>query len=69
MELRINGDIRHFEGRDAIFVDDLLEHLELPTVSGMAVAVNDQVVPRSRWRDTEVFDGDRVEIIRATKGG
>lgn len=69
MELRINGDIHQLEGRDAILVDDLLEHLELPTSKGIAVARNDRVVPRGEWRVTQLFDGDRVEIIRATQGG
>jgi sulfur carrier protein len=37
--------------------------------SGMAVAVNDEVVPRSRWSAVELVDGDRVEILTAAQGG
>jgi sulfur carrier protein len=37
--------------------------------SGMAVAVNDEVVPRSRWSTVELVDGDRVEILTAAQGG
>lgn len=69
MKLQINGESHSFEGRDAMFVDDVLDHLDIPTRKGLAVAVNDRVVSRSEWRDTQVFDGDRIEIIRATQGG
>jgi sulfur carrier protein len=31
--------------------------------------VGDRVVPRSRWADETVGDGDRVEIITASQGG
>jgi len=37
--------------------------------SGVAVAVNDDVVPRSRWLETALADGDRVEILTAVQGG
>jgi sulfur carrier protein len=36
---------------------------------GVAVAVNDEVVPRSRWDKTAVRDHDRVEILTASQGG
>jgi len=37
--------------------------------SGVAAAVNDTVVPRSRWAGTALADGDRVEILTAVQGG
>jgi sulfur carrier protein len=37
--------------------------------AGLAVAVNDEVVPRSRWSTAELIDGDRVEILTAAQGG
>jgi sulfur carrier protein len=37
--------------------------------AGIAVAVNDEVVPRSRWPTVELLEGDRVEILTATQGG
>jgi sulfur carrier protein len=36
---------------------------------GLAVAVNEHVVPRSEWDATEVRPGDRVEILTAAQGG
>ena len=36
---------------------------------GIAVAVDEEVVPRSAWEATEVGTGNRVEILRAAQGG
>lgn len=36
---------------------------------GLAVALNNEVVPRTAWTQTEVRDGDSVEIVRAIRGG
>ena len=40
-----------------------------PARPGIAVAVNDEVVPRSQWPVREVRAGDRVEIVGAEQGG
>ena len=37
--------------------------------SGVAAAVNETVVPRSRWSGTALGDGDRVEVLTAVQGG
>jgi sulfur carrier protein len=37
--------------------------------SGVAAAVNGQVVPRRRWAETELNDGDEVEVVTAVQGG
>jgi len=36
---------------------------------GVAVAVNEEIVPRSRWDATTLHDGDRVEVLTAAQGG
>ena len=36
---------------------------------GVAVAVKDEVVPRSEWDSTGFADGDRVDVLRAVQGG
>jgi sulfur carrier protein len=36
---------------------------------GVAAAVDGEVVPRDRWRDTELADGQRVEVVQAVQGG
>jgi sulfur carrier protein len=40
-----------------------------PATRGIAVAVNEEVVPRSTWAHAPLRDGDRVEVLRAAQGG
>ena len=47
----------------------LLARLALDQTRGLAVAVNDTVVPRAEWAAHALKEQDRVTIIRATQGG
>lgn len=40
-----------------------------PARSGIAVAVDGEVVPRARWRETVLGDGQSVEVLQAVQGG
>ena len=40
-----------------------------PSPRGVAVARNEEVVPRSQWDQTVAADGDRFEILTAAQGG
>ena len=54
----------------ACSVNDLITILNLPPDGrGIAIAVNDAVISRSRWQEHELRDGDRIEIVRAVQGG
>jgi sulfur carrier protein len=68
MKLTING-----EERDVAPVRTLTELLRVLEISadrgGVAIARNDSVIPRARWAETPVTDGDRFEIITAVQGG
>lgn len=37
--------------------------------TGIAAAVNGQVVTRSRWEATPLAEGDLVEVLTAVQGG
>ena len=37
--------------------------------SGIAVAVNGEVVRRGDWETTPLADGDQVEVLTAVQGG
>ena len=36
---------------------------------GVAVAVDGEVVPRTRWASTDLRDGQHVEVLHAVQGG
>lgn len=48
---------------------DLLATLGQAQTRGLAVAVNDAVVPRAEWASHPVQPQDRILLIRATQGG
>jgi sulfur carrier protein len=66
IELWINGEVRRFE--DAPDVARLLERLELAGKK-VAVEMNGEIVPRSRYAETPLADGDSLEIVVAVGGG
>ena len=37
--------------------------------SGVAAAVNGDVIPRGSWDATMLHDGDQVEVVTAVQGG
>jgi sulfur carrier protein len=37
--------------------------------TGIAIAVNGAVVPRTAWEATALRPGDRIEIVRVLQGG
>jgi len=62
----LNGE-RH-EAADGSTVASLIESLGADR-RGVAVALGGEVVPRRRWADTELAEGDRVEVVAAIQGG
>lgn len=42
--------------------------LQLPE-RGVALAVNNRVVPRAQWAEMQLAEGDEVTIIKAAFGG
>ena len=66
MKFKVNGDVLEVEG--AMTIRGLIEHLDL---SGGPVAVerNGDVIPRAVHADTELSDGDQIEIVHFVGGG
>lgn len=66
MTVSINGEAR--EITEGLTLDRLVASLTAAP-SGVAAALNETVVPRSRWTTTALADGDRVEVLTAVQGG
>ena len=66
IHLIINGQPQHFD--TALNVAQLLKHLAL---QGKRIAIerNGEIVPRSRFDELALADGDRLEIVVAVGGG
>ena len=68
MRVLVNGEARELPaGTSVASVVDSIPGT--PDGRGLAVALDGAVVPRGRWRDVELSDGARVEIVVAVQGG
>ena len=64
----LNGERRQVASESSLL--DILEGAGLPVAQGgIAVALNDRVIPRDEWADAIVRDADRIEVIHAVQGG
>lgn len=62
------NDLAH-EAAENQALADLLLSLGQTQTRGLAVAVNDQVVPQAEWASHAVRPHDHILLIRATQGG
>ncbi len=68
MNLLINGEPRQLPA-DAT-VASVIAMLDVaPGARGVAVAVDGEVIARSRWTDTHLHEGSMVEVLAAIQGG
>jgi sulfur carrier protein len=65
MRVTVNGEPREIS---AASIDALLRELDYEGTH-FAIAVNYDVVPRSRWAATALNNGDEIEIITPRQGG
>ncbi len=65
MLLIINGERREVA---SVSVDALLTELDYEGTH-FAIALNFDVVPKSRWAETHLKAGDEIEIITPRQGG
>jgi sulfur carrier protein len=68
MVIVLNG--RKTNTAEAVTLITLLQENGISeSTDGVAVAVNSGVVPRRKWADLHLHDGDAVEVIHAVQGG
>lgn len=65
MQITLNGTSK---STSAVSVAALVHDLGLEG-KRIAVEKNGEIVPRSRYGDTSITDGDRIEIVGAVGGG
>ena len=68
MTVTVNGSRR--EMPEGATVASVVAELDLSAgARGVAVAVNGEVVSRTRWSDTKLAPGARIEVLAAIQGG
>ena len=66
MKLLINGEDRDFNS--PLSLSSLVEQLGMKT-DRVAVELNRNIVARERWAETNLNEGDRLEIVHFVGGG
>lgn len=66
MKLLVNRQERDYNGKPT--VEALLADFNINPKT-VAVAINEEVVPRERWGESLLKDGDKVEIVHVVAGG
>ncbi len=66
MNIFCNGESRALP--DSSTLQNLLQDLGCAR-AGVAVAVNDAIVPMARWNAVELHENDRILVIQAAQGG
>jgi sulfur carrier protein len=66
VRITVNGQPR--DAADELSLDALVREIS-DRSTGIAVALNSEVVPRGSWADTAVRPGDRIDVVTAVQGG
>jgi len=68
MRIYLNGE--ELEVPEGITISELIKSLNIQVREvGFAVAVNEEVVSKSKYESYKLSEGDRVEIVHLVGGG
>jgi len=66
MKISINGEIKEFD-RDSLTIQELLEIIDYG--KGIAIALNETFILKTKYPETTITDGDRLDILSPVQGG
>lgn len=66
IQIQVNGEQKHFVLGTT--VPQLLEQLGL-NPARVAIEYNLRILPKAKWQETRVAEGDRFEIVQFVGGG
>ena len=66
MIIKVNNKEMELSSQGSL--QQLAETLQMPD-KGVAVAVNNQMIPRTKWSETILQENDQVVVIKAACGG
>ena len=66
MVIKLND--KSYEVAEGTTLDKFVETLDLQ-IQGFAVAIDNEVIPRSKWHETTLVDGIVLMMFHAVSGG
>ena len=67
MQVFVNNKITNVPQGQSLL--SLLDQMGLKEQQGIAIAVNETVIPKVEWHHTELKENDNIILIKATAGG
>lgn len=68
MKIILNGDSKEIKNRESL--QTLLSGLNIPLDGqGVAVCLNEEIIPKLEWQDKILNENDILDVIFATQGG
>ena len=67
MQITINNESYTFD--ENISLENAVESLDLKETNGIALALNEEIIPKSNWQNTILNEEDKIIIIGAVAGG
>ncbi len=68
MNIKLNGEDALLESEIRLS-DFISSRLNSKEPNGVAVALNEMVIPKQKWESVTIKENDSVEIIHAVHGG
>ena len=72
MKIKINGENYTHQHKDSSLSQILIVYLsreDIEKIRGIAVAINGSLIRKTDWKNTQVEEGDELEVLTATQGG
>jgi len=57
-----------YEVKEETTLEEFIESLEI-RLQGVAIAINNEVIPKSEWKNTKLTDDMALMMIHAVSGG
>jgi sulfur carrier protein len=68
MNIKLNGENKSIDS--VISLNDfVLSQLNGKEPKGIAVAVNETIIPKQQWSSVVINENDSIEIVHAVQGG
>lgn len=67
MDIYVNNEQQTIESNSSLLF--LLKSIQLEEKKGIAVAINNSVIPKTKWGNHTLQPQDKITIIKATQGG
>jgi sulfur carrier protein len=68
IEIKLNGKQISVQQGYSLY-DVLINELKKQSLKGIAVAVNESIVPKQKWESVILNHNDSVEVVHAVQGG